>query len=596
MCGVGLFSFGRPQENISDLITMPVINAKVGKETTFTDGVIGSGSDILFSHTANFESRDVGKKISVQNAEPGLHPLVTTIREVVDNHHVKLANEAHLGSLPITRPIPLSHDFTYYVDGAWGDAVVLTDGSITAGSNTLTVPSGKFTVDDLGKVIVVYGAGAYVPDPKNIAQFLQPLTTAISKVIDQQNIQLADAAGTAISRSPRVVYGHDDTQALQNALDELAASDGSGGNVGGVLEIPPGHYLTRGLVMDIPIPGSGGLAKSYNNICLKGSGRDDCVLENWDVQVDVVEYRGVIAIGFNMSMSTVPLRAFSNITISDLTVRQVLNAFKQGQKDTVKAIRGEMADVVHVRGCRIISGSHEGLYSGGGNNTHFWHVSACEFFGCGLSGPGNINNTSALNLNGEYCVAENNVISGSGQGIEIGTRRSRLVNNKIYARTTYDSTTKDSLNQPGINVGNTGAGIWENEIVGNYLVGWRTPIQVTNSNGTVNRTTIRNNEMVNCGGLSIESGLEHNNFNRFDMTDEVIHGVSTVEGNKFLYTNAFYNVDDNKSGSAINWQQAVISLQSELNGQLGLESVLIENNEVSILVVPRVSLSRIGSI
>jgi hypothetical protein len=65
--------------------------------------------------------------------------------------------------------------------------------------------------------------------------------------------------------------------------------------------------------------------KTYNNIWLKGSGRGKSILENWDVDVSRETHYGVISFGQAASINP-PDRRLKNITISGLTIRQVLNA------------------------------------------------------------------------------------------------------------------------------------------------------------------------------------------------------------------------------------------------------------------------------
>jgi hypothetical protein len=438
--------------------------------------------------------------------------------------------------------------------GALGDAMVATDCSMTAGQNVLTSASARFKLTDVGKVIAVYGAGNQVQTQGQT--FQQPLSSIIVGFQDSQNVVLQDLAGATTANSFRVVYGHDDTTAIQTALDELTVPDGQGGNIGGVLAIPEGHYLTHGLNMsgsvtgNLPFgPGTVNVPKAYNNIWLRGSGRGGSVLENWDVAVCAACYAAII--GLNLKADPVPPnRRLSNIIISDLTIRQVLNA-----GNVVHAIYDTYSEYVQVRDCEIISGSYEGVQMS--NNSQRWSVTGCDLHDCGIGGPRDPNGLSALNLGGSDWIAESNEVRESGLGIEWGGHNNRVVNNRFYAPTSPMVT-----EYAGVSIQSSNNGGWDCEFINNLFVGWGSPLIIQNGNGVVCRSLIQGNHFDDCGGVQISSGLEQNGYGYPTYPDKV-HGITIVKD----------NVLRRVKPSLFAFQMGI-----QYMPQSGLESVIFEGN------------------
>lgn len=120
-------------------------------------------------------------------------------------------------------------DFVSVKDyGAKGDAVSITgDISIASGSASLTVTGAAFVSGDIGKLIVVPGAGSSS----------DPLVTSIVAVTSETVVTLADSASADLSSvSKTVVYGTDDRAAIQSAIDARPVG-------GGDIIIPAGDYM-----------------------------------------------------------------------------------------------------------------------------------------------------------------------------------------------------------------------------------------------------------------------------------------------------------------------------------------------------------------
>lgn len=99
--------------------------------------------------------------------------------------------------------------------GAVSDARELRDGAIVTGTDLLTSTSAPFAAGDVGKSIVVAGAGAAGAK----------LRTTIASFVSEAQVTLANAAATTVT-SAGVVFGTDCSAALQAAFDSIGASGG----------------------------------------------------------------------------------------------------------------------------------------------------------------------------------------------------------------------------------------------------------------------------------------------------------------------------------------------------------------------------------
>jgi hypothetical protein len=99
--------------------------------------------------------------------------------------------------------------------GAVADARELRDAAIAVSTNILTSPSAPFAEGDVGKPIVIAGAGASGAK----------LRTTIDSFISATDVTLADAAATTVI-AEGAVFGTDCSAALQQGLDGIVASSG----------------------------------------------------------------------------------------------------------------------------------------------------------------------------------------------------------------------------------------------------------------------------------------------------------------------------------------------------------------------------------
>ncbi|HEY6021626.1 MAG TPA: hypothetical protein VIY48_17685 [Candidatus Paceibacterota bacterium] len=157
-----------------------------------------------------------------------------------------LANLANL-----TDP-PYHFDPLWY--GAKGDGNSVIDGAMTAASAVLTSASGQFTAADVGKLIMVKGAGP--TGVTNLVTTIQTFTSATS-------VTLAAAATTTVTGA-YVLWATDDTAAFTAATNAAYAYATSHSRAGQVfVSASPGKFyglsaLTKGGVTlgnaQIPLP------------------------------------------------------------------------------------------------------------------------------------------------------------------------------------------------------------------------------------------------------------------------------------------------------------------------------------------------------
>lgn len=137
--------------------------------TTVADGAMtagGSGSTLTCSTSHLFSTVDVGKRIVVDGAGPGGGALVTTIAAWSSNAVVTLADEC---------------------------SATVAGATVTWACGTLTCsPSAPFSAGDVGKTIVVEGAGLAGAD----------LFTTIEEYTSSSVVALAAGCGTTVAGTP----------------------------------------------------------------------------------------------------------------------------------------------------------------------------------------------------------------------------------------------------------------------------------------------------------------------------------------------------------------------------------------------------------
>ena len=435
--------------------------------------------------------------------------------------------------------------------GAKGDGAIATDCAIAAASTTLTCATPHFSPDDAGKVVSIERAGRAWPG----ADIVQPLATSIRVVVSPTTITLARQADSAAEPSPRVVWGTDDTSALQRAVDALSRPSFDLTR-GGILSIPAGRFLVRGLILPCARTGNverGRCDRTYNNVWIKGAGPNQTMLENWDPDAP---QRAVIRLGERAGTPDrpgAPNQPLSFVAVTDLGVRQVAYATQ-----TKNAILGEVTNDVWILNTHGENYSYECYVDGASRR---WRVSDNVMGPCGHGGPAYASGTSALNLTGWEWLASRNHVTGSAQAAEVGGYRWTLEDN------VFDG---GMINASGGVIGNADGVIRRNTITDASIV-------VTNVIGTTSHTQILDNLVVN-GEVAISSGLDANSVVVPGYPTGDIHGTSIVRGNQF-------RIGTPLDGAVIR----VGFVAHKYEDSEGLESVEVENNtiEFSKLFVDR---------
>lgn len=220
--------------------------------------------------------------------------------------------------------------------GAKGDARTVNGCAVSARSQAVTCAGANFTAADVGKKLILPGAGASGAD----------LVTTVSARAGATQVNVGVAASAAVN-GREAIYGTDDTAAIQSAI---AAAQAAGG---GALVFPEGHYLTSGLRVTTP------------SIQFRGQGWNRTKLSNYsttettiDVSSTVADYEtagGVYDMAFVPAVTRATtaneIKVFvhlPNFTIDGCLFKNVGRAIKLG--DASKITSGYW-----VRNCRYIN-------------------------------------------------------------------------------------------------------------------------------------------------------------------------------------------------------------------------------------------------
>lgn len=205
-----------------------------GDAIVLTDASTVASSATVTSPSASFTSADIGKTIGIPYA--GTDTL---------SHGVGKTLIATISSITNATHIVISHAAVKTIVAAR----TVTDGAMTIGSNTLTSSTATFTAQDIGKKITITGVGPAQlsittgPDTSTInTQTCYIVAVASSTSCTVSKFALATVTGATVTLpGALVIYGTDDTQAIQNAVNA-----GEAQNKQVVLE--NGKYLTTSAI------------------------------------------------------------------------------------------------------------------------------------------------------------------------------------------------------------------------------------------------------------------------------------------------------------------------------------------------------------
>jgi hypothetical protein len=199
----------------------------VGDAVLLETAATTAGSAVVTVTGGTFTSADVGKVVGIPyaGADTGTRgvgqTLMSTIASVQSANSITLANNA--------------------VQTLAGPRTV-TGVSMSAGSFTLTTAAAAFTQQDVGKDITVLGAGPLRADISGDNSLLileariTGFTSSTSVTISRRARRAVSAVSAAV-KGATLIYGTDDTVALQAAFDDTASK-------GVELLLAPASYLT----------------------------------------------------------------------------------------------------------------------------------------------------------------------------------------------------------------------------------------------------------------------------------------------------------------------------------------------------------------
>lgn len=197
----------------------------------------------------------------------------------------------------------VSREYSTEFWGARGDVKNVTSSSVKIAlrSKTLVVPAAQFSSADVGKLIVVSGAG-----PSG-----EMLSTKITAINSPTSVELLHAAGATLPGSlAYVTYGTDDTEAIQNAVDYVA-----GLPLGGVVVLDSRCYAISSAIV---VPKNA-------EVELVGTGMASTVLLQMNLNANGIEFsRDDYASGGRVS----------SLTIESGPGRQIANCFGPGSSGT----------------------------------------------------------------------------------------------------------------------------------------------------------------------------------------------------------------------------------------------------------------------
>lgn len=170
-------------------------------------------------------------------------------RDVIDADAINAIESVLVG--------PLVYNAKGATVGCKGDGQVVGDGVMNGSTGVLTSASGKFAAGDVGKSILVVGAGAASAN----------LYTTIASFQSATQVTLAANSQTSVGAAA-VTWGTDDTTALQAFLNTIPAGGAFSGRGGAEVYFPLGIYYFTGQIT-IPL-----------NVTVRfiGSGRGSSVL------------------------------------------------------------------------------------------------------------------------------------------------------------------------------------------------------------------------------------------------------------------------------------------------------------------------------
>lgn len=421
--------------------------------------------------------------------------------------------------------------------GALGDTVSFTDGAISNGSSTFTSTEATFSSGDIGKIIVIKGAGlAYAAAPA-------ALETSISAVGGAHSITLTDAASATVTDAS-FVYGTDDTVAIQGALDAAsAAALIAAGNKIPVPDVPAGlatgdeaeviasEWVHNGRAA-VVIPGP----QTY----LVRSLTD----QTWNLRAPTLTYSMALEMKSNVELVGIGLpRLYCNEDgqrVASQTARNIVGQV-EGECTANWAIRGICFDGGYVAGqFNSTPGDEvafpdalEDFFAIAFPRAIYGEITNCKF--TGIYGDG-------IRVGDGYCrtitISDSYFTIFNGQAAQLLTAdRGVISNNIIVHGQAAAGGSSEALNVGDgggrvsiignvvVNCGCIGALGNETTVVGNYVApnnGGTAAIEIGNSTGVTVSGNVCNMALFGCDITSSAKGIYANGSHNITITDNVI--------------------------------------------------------------------------
>ena len=417
--------------------------------------------------------------------------------------------------------------------GAHGDALAAPEGSVyaCAGCATLHADGPLWAQNDVGKLVSVRRAGPTALGPWGNPFNVPHVATITAVAADGKSLTMSAPAANAVNPSPRVVWGHDDTAAIQQALDAAA------GGADKFVIFPSG--APRFLVRELRMHGSASEGpRDYSGLILHGQGRDATALEGFDPDYAGPDglNRGLLAVGelpYNpqrpQGLLDPAYRRVEDISVTGIEFRQVEYA-----RLPTKCLYTNLAKGMVVRDCRFADNAYEGLYTGGGESTVTLVVEDCEAVNVGHGGPYYQAVLSGFNVNSYDVSATRCVARDCGQGFESGAHNVRIYDCEVRHST-------PGAGRVGVNIGSTGSGI-SNVVVERCRFFGSSVGAGPNGIGTLASVHVRECEFVD-GCLSFAGGTDGANPNQlvrlYSVPRGPSYGPSSFARNRLRFTQPY---------------------------------------------------------
>lgn len=440
--------------------------------------------------------------------------------------------------------------------GAVGDGQAVADCSTLPSSAVVTCSSSHFVRADVGKMIVIWGAGPMVGK-----HFVAPLTSKIASYTSANQITLADAASTVTNPSTHTAWGTNNYAAINKALANSSCSTANPLNRSGcVLYFPAGRWLTP--TVEIPCGAIGTFGpyrctSQVSNITIRGASAQSTIIENFKYDRHTTLVTGVAECPYTYTCGVIIFGAKSTndgalndaahwvngVSIHDLTVQEVQNSNGTFFTEPQNINLGHTSNV-EVYNTVLTDSSY--MCIAGGNAPLLIHDNYLRR--CGWGGPAYSATNSAINTVVAGVKIYHNKIYYSEQCIENGTANVLIENNYCDKRDDPGiSTNLPPYPSPGgstvvtcLNIGSATYGIWDTTIRNNVCKDWTlggggSSGSAYNGSGMMTNVTVQGNLFINSGAFALGDGLENGGSIPGGPSTTSIHGTSSFIDNVFRY-------------------------------------------------------------